>query len=151
MLQSGPIFLARYSHWLLPKYNLNWLKIEQSQANPVALATLLTANFTSTPEGVKGNLLIINTLRRWKEMTVHQKVFSNITIVAPTCKHPTLPSLPGQDPWEQLQGKTWKYKRGPCEWGARLPQGKLSRFVSPLNFVVTKKILTDHPNGTGRS
>lgn len=112
MLQSGPVFLVRYSHWLLPKYNLNWLKIEQSHANPVALATLLTANFTSTPEGVKGNLLIINTLRQWKEMTVHQKVFSNITIAAPTCNHPTLPSLPGQDPREQLQRKTWKHISG---------------------------------------
>lgn len=84
--------LREISDWLLPKYNLNWLKIEQSHANPVALATLLTANFTSTPEGVKGNLLITNTLWQWKEMTVHQKVFSNITIVAPICNHLTLPS-----------------------------------------------------------
>lgn len=75
--------LREMSDWLLPKYNLNWLKIEQSHANPVPLATLLTANFTSTPEGVKGNLLIINTLWQWKEMTVHQKVFSSVTIVHP--------------------------------------------------------------------
>lgn len=82
--------LSEVSHWLLPKYNLNWLKIEQSHANPVALATLLTGNFTSTPEGVQGNLLIINTLWRWKEMTVHWKVFSNGTRAAPTCNHLTL-------------------------------------------------------------
>lgn len=93
------------SDWLLPKYNFNWLKIEQSHANPVALATLLTANFTSTPEGVKGNLLIINTLWQWKEMTVHQKVFSNITIAAPICNHLTLPSLHGLITGEQLQEK----------------------------------------------
>lgn len=88
------------SHWLLPKYNLNWLKIEQSHANPVALATLLTGNFTSTPEGVQGNLLIINTLWQWKEMAVHQKVFSNVTRAAPTCNHPTVTTrlaLPFQD------------------------------------------------------
>lgn len=94
------------SDWLLPKYTLNWLKIEQSHANPVALATLLTANFTSTPEGVKGNLLIINTLWQWKEMTVHQKVFSNITIAAPICNHLTLPSLPDWITGEWLQEKT---------------------------------------------
>lgn len=96
------------SDWLLPKYKLNWLKIEQSHANPVALATLLTANFTSTPEGVKGNLLIINTLWQWKEMTVHQKVFSNITIVTPIWNHLTLPSFHSLITGEQLQGKAFE-------------------------------------------
>lgn len=96
------------SDWLLPKYNLNWLKIEQSHANPVALATLLTGNFTSTPEGVKGNLLIINTLWQWKEMTVHQKVFSRITIAAPICNHLTLPSIYDLIPGEQLQERDFE-------------------------------------------
>lgn len=96
------------SDWLLPKYNLNWLKIEQSHANPVALATLLTANFTSRPEGVKGNLLIINTLWQWKEMTVHQKVFSSITIVAPIRNHLTLPSFHNLITGEQLREKDFE-------------------------------------------
>lgn len=97
--------LSEMSDWLLPKYNLNWLKIEQSHANPVALATLLTANFISTPEGVKGNLLIINTLWQWKEMTVHQKVFSNITIAGPICNLLVFPSLPPLDHWRTAPGK----------------------------------------------
>lgn len=96
------------SDWLLPKYNLNWLKIEQSHANPVALATLLAVNFTSTPEGVKGNLLIINTLWQWKEMTIHQKVFSNITIVTPIWNPLTLPSFHNLITGEQLQEKDFE-------------------------------------------
>lgn len=142
--------LSKVSDWLLPKYNLNWLKIEQSHANPVALATLLTANFTSTPEGVKGNLLIINTLRQWEEMTVHQKVFSNITIAVSICNPLTLPSLPRLDHWRTTTGK------GPCNINrfdirslTTLPpkSALLSSHLYSLGLQV--KCLTNHPTGYG--
>lgn len=149
--------LSEVSHWLLPKYNLNWLKIEQSHANPVALATLLTGNFTSTPEGVQGNLLIINTLWRWKEMTVHRKVFSNSnksgTHMEPSHgNHSTGPSLPRQDPWEQLRGKTCKYERVARSGLLTYPDPKIFSYpISPLTFVATKKSLMNYPKGTGES
>lgn len=102
--------LSETSDWLLPKYNLNWLKIEQSHANPVALATLLTANLTSTPEGVKGNLLIVNTLWQWTETAVHQKVFSNITIAVPICNCLILPPPTTWSLENSYRTKTLNYK-----------------------------------------
>lgn len=142
--------LSKVSDWLLPKYNLNWLKIEQSHANPVALATLLTANFTSTPEGVRGNLLIINTLRQWEEMTVHQKVFSNITIAVPICKHLILPSLPRLDHWRTTTGK------GPCninrfdKRSLTTPPPKSALPSSHLySLGLQMKCLANHPTGYG--
>lgn len=128
--------LSEVSHWLLPKYNLNWLKIEQSHANPVALATLLTGNFTSTPEGVQGNLLIINTLWRWEEMTVHQKGFSSVTRAAPTCNHPMVAiqlTLPFQDkiPGNSYRGRL--ARRGLLTYPD--PKSSLTP-ISPLTFVV---------------
>lgn len=143
MLQLGP-YLSKMSDWLLPKYTLNWLKIEQSHANPVALATLLTANFTSTPEGVKGNLLIINTLWQWKEMTVHQKVFSNITIAAPICNHLTLPSLRNWITGEQLQEKdrnTNGFDTSSLPAHALSPSKISPTFTSPQPFRVVNEML----------